>query len=135
VPPCAQACVAAAKKLTDFETLEASVSAFNASSRYVKHGLALSPIRFAVQECTGFSAVVAVRSDATVVVQQSGTELGQGLYEKQAQCAAYSLNCPLHLVAVDGVTSKICTGAWRAARSPHLSSCSPHLSSCCPRLA
>jgi xanthine dehydrogenase large subunit len=92
-----------AQARANFTQLETDVAAFNASSRYVKQGLALSPIRFAVQDASGFTAVVSVRSDATVLVQQSGCELGQGLYEKQAQCAAYSLNCPYANVSVDNV--------------------------------
>lgn len=94
-----------------YASLSAEVAAFNQGSRFVKQGLAVSPFRYAMGHATGYTAVVTVKDDGSVLVEQSGCELGQGLNVKQAQCAALTLGVPIELVKVSGVTSKVSTGS------------------------
>jgi len=42
--------------------------------------------------CTGFPVIVSVNEDASVLIQHSGCEIGQGLSTKVIQTAAYELH-------------------------------------------
>ena len=95
---------------TGYDTLRANVEHFNARSRYVKQGLAISPFRYGMGSGAGYAAMVSIRDDGSVVVSQSGCEIGQGLYVKQAQVAALTLGVDVALVSVEPVTSKLSTG-------------------------
>jgi xanthine dehydrogenase molybdopterin-binding subunit B len=101
--------VASVCEKASYVELRASVASFNATSKYVKQGLALSPFRYGMGAASGYAAHVTVKDDGSVVISQSGCEIGQGLYVKQAQVAAQTLGVDISLVRVDGVTSKVST--------------------------
>ena len=102
-------CVSRVKRRVDYERLAAEVATFNAENRYVKRGLAVSPFKYAMSAATGYAARVKVHPDGSVLIQQSGSELGQGLNVKQAQVAAQTLGCDVSDVTIDVVSSNMST--------------------------
>jgi xanthine dehydrogenase large subunit len=96
------------------------VAAFNASSRYLKKGLALTPVKFGisfnVNHLNQAGALVHIYLDGTVLVNHGGTEMGQGLHTKVAQVVAHELGIPLEQVRVSATdTSKVANTSATAA--------------------
>ena len=50
-------------------------------------------------------SIVNVYPDGTVTIAQSGTEMGQGLYTKDAQAAAMALSIDMSLIQVEGIST------------------------------
>eukprot|EP00930_Biecheleria_cincta_P077193 TRINITY_DN6446_c0_g2_i1.p1 TRINITY_DN6446_c0_g2~~TRINITY_DN6446_c0_g2_i1.p1 ORF type:complete len:1409 (-),score=252.41 TRINITY_DN6446_c0_g2_i1:261-4487(-) len=103
-------CVQGAMQNCDFDQLAQQVTEFNQVNSHIKQGLSLTPFKYGMGPAMGFRAFVAVRPDGSVLVQQSGCEIGQGLDSKQRQAAALVLNAPLERVFVAGTTSQL--GTW-----------------------
>lgn len=78
-----------------FDERRRAVEAFNASSRLVKRGLAVTPVKFGISFTATFlnqaGALVLVYRDGTVQVNHGGTEMGQGLYTKMLGVAVREL--------------------------------------------
>ena len=99
-----------------------AVTAWNASHRILKRGLALTPVMFGV--AFGFTphnqgmALVSLLKDGTLTVQHGGTEMGQGLHTKMLQVAADSLGVPLASLRIMATrTDKIPNTSATAASS------------------
>ena len=88
-----------------FEARWAEVAAFNAASRHVKRGLAMTPVKFGISFTTTFfnqaGALVLVYRDGSVQVNHGGTEMGQGLHTKILQIAADGLGLPTDAIRAD----------------------------------
>lgn len=88
----------------DFERRRRAADEFNAANRFRKKGLCLMPTVFGLSFTAKFlnqaGALVNVYTDGTVQINQSGTEMGQGLFTKMAQIAAHALKVPLKDVHV-----------------------------------
>jgi xanthine dehydrogenase large subunit len=98
----------------------AAVAAFNQSSRWLKRGLAFTPVKFGisfnVNHYNQAGALVHVYTDGTVLVNHGGTEMGQGLNTKVAQVVAHELGVPLARVRCSATdTSKIANTSATAA--------------------
>ncbi len=69
-----------------------AVREFNASHRWLKKGLALTPVKFGIAFTTTHlnqaGALVHVYGDGSVHLNHGGTEMGQGLFTKVAQVVA-----------------------------------------------
>uniref|UniRef100_A0A7S3K188 FAD-binding PCMH-type domain-containing protein n=1 Tax=Aureoumbra lagunensis TaxID=44058 RepID=A0A7S3K188_9STRA len=102
-------CLHAAKRHAKFQELAHDVERFNKENLYVKRGLALAPIKYAMSAATGYTARVTMHPDGSVLVEHSGSELGQGINVKQAQVAAQTLGCDLSVISVAPVSSRIST--------------------------
>jgi xanthine dehydrogenase/oxidase len=78
----------------------AAVQAFNASSRWLKKGIALTPVKYGFQlPGQQQSAMIQIFApDGTIVLSHSGAEIGQGLTTKVLQCVAYSLGVDLSMI-------------------------------------
>ena len=50
------------------------------------------PLSLQMNPCTGFPVIISVNEDASVLIQHSGCEIGQGLSTKVVQTAAYELH-------------------------------------------
>lgn len=97
-----------------------AVQAFNAQSRWLKKGLALTPVKFGISfnvaQFNQAGALVHVYLDGTVLVNHGGTEMGQGLNTKVAQVVAHELGLPLAQVRVTATdTSKVANTSATAA--------------------
>lgn len=78
------------KAKVKFEERQKEVAAFNAANRWRQRGISLVPIRYEVKVWPR-QAIVNIYDDGGVLVSQDGCELGQGLYTKVIQAAAYGL--------------------------------------------
>jgi xanthine dehydrogenase large subunit len=98
----------------------AALASFNASSPWLKKGLALTPVKFGisfnVNHFNQAGALVHVYTDGTVLVNHGGTEMGQGLNTKVAQVVAHELGVPLARVRCSATdTSKVANTSATAA--------------------
>lgn len=84
------------KTNADYDTRVSNVAAFNAANRWVKRGLAMTPVRFGVgQTGANYDSLVNIYPDATVSITHGGSEIGQGINTKVIQVAAYKLGLTL----------------------------------------
>lgn len=85
----------------------AAVQRFNAANRYVKRGIALVPNKFGIGLAGNpFGCNVSVNTaDGSIVVQHSGTEIGQGINVKVAQCVSLELGIPFEIIRVIPTTT------------------------------
>jgi xanthine dehydrogenase large subunit len=114
--------VAALEASSDYWARRKEVAAFNASSRILKKGLSLTPVKFGISftlvHLNQAGALVNVYSDGSITVNHGGTEMGQGLYVKVAQVVAETFGVPLEMVRVTATTTaKVPNTAPTAASS------------------
>jgi xanthine dehydrogenase large subunit len=80
------------EKTSDYQARRRGIKKFNASSRWVKKGIALNPVKFGIaftlKHLNQAGALVHVYTDGSIQVNHGGTEMGQGLYMKVAQVVA-----------------------------------------------
>ena len=108
------------ERSSDYRARRAAVVQFNASSPVLKKGLALTPVKFGISfnvtHLNQAGALVHVYTDASVLVNHGGTEMGQGLNTKVAQVVAHELGLPLAAVRCTATdTQKIANTSATAA--------------------
>ncbi len=85
------------------------INDFNATSRVLKKGLSLTPVKFGISftlpHMNQAGALVLVYSDGTVQLNHGGTEMGQGLYIKVAQVVAEVFGIALQNVRITATTT------------------------------
>ncbi|MYN15897.1 xanthine dehydrogenase molybdopterin binding subunit [Rugamonas sp. FT107W] len=96
------------------------INAFNAQSKVLKRGLALTPVKFGIAfNVTHFNqagALVHVYTDGSVLVNHGGTEMGQGINTKVCQVVAHELGIDLAMVRASATdTSKVANTSATAA--------------------
>ncbi|GLS25695.1 xanthine dehydrogenase molybdopterin binding subunit [Marinibactrum halimedae] len=99
-----------------------SIQAFNRQNRYVKKGLALTPVKFGIsftaKHLNQAGALVHIYTDGSILVNHGGTEMGQGLYTKVAQVVANEFGVDVSRVQVTSTrTDKIGNTSPTAASS------------------
>jgi xanthine dehydrogenase large subunit len=86
-----------------------AVRAFNARSRLLKRGLALTPVKFGISFTATFlnqaGALLHVYTDGSVHLNHGGVEMGQGLFVKVQQIVADELGIPLDRVHLSATTT------------------------------
>lgn len=100
----------------------AAIRAFNAGSRWLKKGIALTPVKFGISFTATFfnqaGALLHVYSDGTVQLNHGGTEMGQGLFTKVAQVVAEELQIGLDQIrCTASSTEKVPNASATAASS------------------
>src|SRR5690606_34393015 len=110
------------KRSSAYEARLASIAAFNREHAHVKRGIAMTPVKFGISFTATFfnqaGAFVIVYRDGTVQVNQSGTEMGQGLFTKIRQIAADALGVTTDAVRImTPATDKIPNTSPTAASS------------------
>jgi xanthine dehydrogenase large subunit len=98
------------------------IDVFNASNRWNKRGLAVTPVKFGISFTTSFlnqaGALVVLYSDGTVQMNHGGTEMGQGLHTKMLAICAHELGIPPPSVrAMTTATDKVPNTSATAASS------------------
>lgn len=98
------------------------ITEFNQANRYLKKGLALTPVKFGIsftaKHLNQASALVHVYTDGTILVNHGGTEMGQGLYTKVLQIVANEFGVSCQSVQVSSTrTDKIANSSPTAASS------------------
>jgi xanthine dehydrogenase large subunit len=94
---------------SDYKRRRRTIDAFNANSRVIKRGLALTPVKFGISfTATHFNqagALVHVYTDGSVHLNHGGTEMGQGLYVKVAQVVAEEFQIDIDQVKITATTT------------------------------
>lgn len=89
-------------KTSDYRERRQQIAQWNIQQPLIKRGLAMTPIMFGVSFNASFlnrgSAQVALYLDGSLMVNHSGTEMGQGLYTKVAQVVAHEFGVTLDKV-------------------------------------
>jgi len=106
----------------DYAARRAAIAEFNAGSRVLKRGIALTPIKFGISfNATHYNqagALVHVYTDGSVLVSHGGTEMGQGLYTKVKQIVAHEFGLALDDVRLSSTdTSRVANTSATAASS------------------
>lgn len=83
-------------KNSDYYNRKKDIEKFNRNQKYVKKGIALSPVKFGISFTTSFlnqaGALVNLYTDGSVIIHHGGVEMGQGLNTKIIQIAAKELS-------------------------------------------
>jgi xanthine dehydrogenase large subunit len=94
---------------SDYAARREAVRAFNAQSRWVKRGIALTPVKFGIAFTATFlnqsGALLHVYTDGSVHLNHGGIEMGQGLFVKIQQIVADELGLPLAQVHLSATTT------------------------------
>lgn len=107
---------------SDYRARRKAVRDFNASSPFLKKGLALTPVRFGISFTTTHlnqaGALVHVYADGSVHLNHGGTEMGQGLFVKVAQVVAEEFQIDIdHIKITATTTAKVPNTSATAASS------------------
>ena len=105
-----------------YRARRAEAAAFNATSRFLKRGLALTPVKFGISFTNTMlnqaGALVHVYHDGTVHLNHGGTEMGQGLNTKVAQVVAEVFQVEMNRVQITATrTDKVPNASATAASS------------------
>ncbi len=104
-----QRIVAELEASADYARRRREIAAFNANSRFVRRGLALTPVKFGISftktEANQAGALVHVYTDGSVHMNHGGTEMGQGLHLKVAQVVAEEFQIDLDRVRITATTT------------------------------
>ncbi len=106
----------------NYDRRRRQIRAFNANSRFIKRGLALTPVKFGISftktESNQAGALVHVYADGSVHMNHGGTEMGQGLHLKVAQVVAEEFQIDIDRVKITATTTaKVPNTAPTAASS------------------
>jgi xanthine dehydrogenase large subunit len=93
----------------DYQTRRQAIIEFNRTSRYIRKGIALNPVKFGISfTMTAFNqagALVHIYQDGSIHLNHGGTEMGQGLYTKVAQVLADAFQVDIERVKITATTT------------------------------
>ena len=100
------------KEKSNYVKKRAEVDAFNAANKWRKRGLSMIPVKYGsgynlVMLEQAMAMVSVYQADGSIIIQQGGVEIGQGLITQVTQVAAYILNVPMELVQVQNPRTDI----------------------------
>ena len=106
----------------DYRARRVALREQNKTSRIIKRGLALTPVKFGISfnatHLNQAGALVNVYADGSVIVNHGGTEMGQGLFTKIRQVVAEELAIDVRRIRVSSTdTSKVPNTSATAASS------------------
>ena len=88
----------------DYRARKAAIHKANASSRVIKRGIALTPVKFGISfTATHYNqagALVHIYNDGSIHLNHGGTEMGQGLFSKMARVVAEEMQLDLDRIKV-----------------------------------
>ena len=97
------------ERSSDYWGRRAAIREHNASSRVIKRGLALTPVKFGISftatQYNQAGALVHVYTDGSIHLNHGGTEMGQGLYTKVAQVVAEEFQVDVDQVRITATTT------------------------------
>jgi xanthine dehydrogenase large subunit len=107
---------------SDYQNRRKQIAAYNAQSRILKKGIALTPVKFGIsftlKHLNQAGALLHVYTDGSVQLNHGGTEMGQGLYVKVSQVIAEEFGIPLEHVQITATsTGKVPNTSPTAASS------------------
>ena len=100
------------KDVSNFEEKCKEVEKFNKENKWRKRGVSIIPVKYGsgynlLQLEQSAAIVVVNQADGTIVIHQSGVEMGQGLKTQAQQVAAYVLGVPMEMIFIDNVKTGI----------------------------
>jgi xanthine dehydrogenase large subunit len=99
----------ALERSSDYRARRDDIAAFNGRSRFLKRGIALTPVKFGISftltHLNQAGALVHVYQDGSVHLNHGGTEMGQGLHVKVAQVVAEEFGIALERVRVTATST------------------------------
>lgn len=107
---------------SDYRARREQVTEFNTQHRYLKKGLALTPVKFGIsftaKHLNQAGALLQIYTDGSLMVSHGGTEMGQGLYTKIQQIVASAFGVSVDRVLVASTrTDKVPNTSPTAASS------------------
>ena len=110
------------KVSSDYEQRRADIDTFNATSRWVKRGIAYQPVKFGISFTASMlnqaGALVLIYTDGTIQLNHGGTEMGQGLHSKMVAICAHAFGVSTGQIrAMNTRTDKIPNTSPTAASS------------------
>ncbi len=110
------------EKTADYRNRRREIEQYNASSEYLKRGIALTPVKFGISfTATHYNqagALILIYTDGTVHLNHGGTEMGQGLFTKVAQVVAEELQIDISQIRCTASdTAKVPNASATAASS------------------
>jgi xanthine dehydrogenase large subunit len=97
------------ERTSDYRKRRKEITAFNAQSRILKKGLALTPVKFGIsftlKHMNQAGALLHVYTDGSVHLNHGGTEMGQGLYQKVAQVVAECFAINIDRIRITATTT------------------------------
>ncbi|WEK49070.1 MAG: xanthine dehydrogenase molybdopterin binding subunit [Candidatus Kaistia colombiensis] len=117
-----QPLVAQLEASSDYWARREEITAFNAESRILKRGLALTPVKFGISftlmMLNQAGALLHLYRDGSLHLNHGGTEMGQGLFLKVAQVVAEEFGVDMGKVAITATrTDKVPNTSPTAASS------------------
>jgi len=114
--------VATLERTSHYAKRRKQIDSFNKRSRWLKKGLALTPVKFGISftftQMNQAGALVHVYTDGSVHLNHGGTEMGQGLYQKVAQIVAETFGIDVnHVIITATRTDKVPNTSPTAASS------------------
>jgi len=100
------------KATCEYGARRAAADEFNAANRWTKRGVVMLPNKYGsgynLVQLEQAAAVVSVYAgDGSIVINQGGVDMGQGLITQATQVAAYVLNVPMELVSIRGANTAV----------------------------
>ncbi len=110
------------KQNADYRRRREEIARFNRSSKLIRRGIALTPVKFGISFTTTFlnqaGALVHIYKDGSIHLNHGGTEMGQGLFIKVAQVVADAFQVDLDRVKITAThTGKVPNTSATAASS------------------
>lgn len=114
--------LAEVEKSSSYHERVKEIKQFNANSKILKKGIALTPVKFGISftliRLNQAGALIHLYADGSVMLNHGGTEMGQGLHTKIAQIVADEFGIPLDRVRITATnTSKVPNTSATAASS------------------
>lgn len=108
--------------LSDYRGRRRVIESFNQKHRFLKKGLALTPVKFGIsftaKHLNQAGALLQIYTDGTLLINHGGTEMGQGLYTKVKQVVAKAFGVSPERVEVSATrTDKVPNTSPTAASS------------------
>ncbi|MBN1008089.1 xanthine dehydrogenase molybdopterin binding subunit [Amphritea pacifica] len=107
---------------SDYHQRRREIKAYNASSPFLKKGLALTPVKFGISFTATFlnqaGALIHIYTDGSIHLNHGGTEMGQGLNTKVAQIVAEEFQVDFNNIQITATnTEKVPNTSPTAASS------------------
>jgi xanthine dehydrogenase large subunit len=97
------------ERSSEYRERRKSITEFNASSRFLRRGIALTPVKFGISFTNTLmnqgGALVHVYRDGSVHLNHGGTEMGQGLFVKIQQVVAEEFGLSLERVKITATST------------------------------
>ncbi len=94
---------------SDYDGRRREIRKFNQTSKYLKKGIALVPIKYGVGFGVNFlnqaGALIHIYQDGSIHLNHGGTEMGQGLYVKIAQVVAEEFQVDVEHIKISSTTT------------------------------